>query len=249
MRTANARQHIANADAALAEMRRIAEQAATQRQAILDDHTYDTGTRGREARDAALREAAADATQRIAQVAARASESLRYVADQELRPARAEWQTPSPAAQAAGERVRTLLASGMRLPDVLGALANDDDQPGLEYAHRSLAALARAGAGPRANAAVLERYIEGTNERLTDARWDGMMQAERDYHEIRRAVADRTEAVERERIYWTRTARGTRTTDDRFRHGFATDPQWRAMIDGAADGPVESAGTPEPVTA
>lgn len=88
---------------------------------------------------------------------------------------------------------------------------------------------------------TLAAYIDATYERLTNARWEAMDSSEREYHTLRRQVAEAQEAVPRERAHWRKVARGTATADDKFRHGFATDPQWRAFIDSAAEGPVEAA--------
>jgi hypothetical protein len=258
MRTRQVQDKIAEARHHLAQVRRAAEGAAERRRDITEDWRYaSAGSRGKDAQRDDLLEVTNDATARIATETQHAVDDVAAL-EQEVAGDRDTWATPSPAALAAGERVRAMLAAGVHLKDVLTALRDDNDQPGLEWAHRSIGALVRAQVATTNPAAAdspeARTLVAEMGERLTDARWDAMGPSEQEYHQARRAVADLREAAERDRRYWTLVARGSATTSDTMAYGFATDPKWvEALSDSGTfeqpDGPVEAASEPVAVEA
>jgi len=231
----------------LIAMRRHAERAVSRRQAILDDWTYDgAGERGRAAREQALREVADQVTNEINREHVAAAAALEQL-QADVR-GDTTWLTPSREAEAAGVRVRAMLDGGMRLPDVLMAISDDDDAPALEYAHRHIRGLVRAAAGERGSHPETARQAEREYERLTDRRWEQMGPIEQQWHTDRRYIGEASAALPRDREFWIREGRGIARAEHWMRYGMETDPAWQRAIGGVTDGqgPVEQA---EPVGA
>lgn len=258
MRTALVAQHIATARGHLAAIRRHAEAAQARRRDITGDWRYQETRRGQRAREADLHVLAEEATAQIAGEVEGVRGALAWVEQQELTAEAPMWQTPSASALAAGERVRAMLDAGVHLRDVLGALRDDNDQPGMEYAHRNIRALVRAQVAAtdpgRVDSPEVRSLAANMDRRLAEVRLPHMGLAETEYVQARHAVADLAEAVERDRRFWTATARGTATEADKIAYAMATDPKWvESMSDSGTwaepAGPVEAANTPQAVEA
>jgi hypothetical protein len=233
---------------ARAAMQCVGQQATARRQALLDDHTFDTGRRGREARDRELLAVRDDALAKIRTERAKAERARddlsRYLADNGPHAT-----ALSPAGLAAAERLRHALAAGADLRDLIDGAIADGDDAALHAAQVGVREyLASHGRKAAALAPALREHIVDARLRL-----GAISKDEREYHEGVRSLAAEADALEQDTRFYSREAAGLRTTDDLFTHGL-TDPKWAAAVGepGTWDepaGPIEQANTPEPVEA